>query len=338
MNASLLAAAIAPAIIAWLAIRLELTTRHAVRASDRPNERSLHDVPRPRLGGIGAMVAALPWAAWQAPGPLQVVLACAAALTVVSAIDDVRSLPATLRLAVHFAAAVVAVAALADGAQWPLALSALVVLAIAWATNLYNFMDGADGLAGGMAVIGFGACAVAAAQAGAPALAIACTALGSACAGFLAWNFPPARVFLGDAGSIPLGFLAGALGLAGYLAGAWPAAFPVLVFAPFVVDATLTFVRRAARREPVWRAHRGHCYQKLVLAGWSHRRLALAAYVVMLAGAGSALVARPAGVFVQCGIMAVWVAAWSALAWTIERKLRRVGEGGSVVSPRRSID
>jgi len=339
MSTVLAAAAIVPALVAWIVIRAALATAYATRAADHPNERSLHATPRPRVGGIGVLLAALPWAIWHAPGPLQVVIGCAAALALVSAADDLKSLPVALRLAAHFTAAAIAVAALASDAHWPPAAWAPAVLAIAWMTNLYNFMDGSDGLAGGMAVIGFGACAIAAAQAGVPALAIACAALASAAAGFLAWNFPPARVFLGDAGSIPLGFLAGALGLAGYRAGAWGAWFPVLVFSPFIVDASVTIVRRAARREPLWRAHRGHWYQRLVLAGWSHRRAALAAYALMLAAAASALVARPSGDFVQCGMMAVWLAAWLVLGWTIERHLRRAGQGGAASpGPGRSID
>jgi UDP-N-acetylmuramyl pentapeptide phosphotransferase/UDP-N-acetylglucosamine-1-phosphate transferase len=335
----MLAACIVPAIVAWIVIRIALVSRYAARAVDRPNERSLHEAPRPRVGGIGVMVAALPWGAWQAPEPLQAVIACAALLVMVSAFDDVRSLPAALRLAVHIAAAAIAVAVLATDAHWPIAVGIAVAVAIAWVTNLYNFMDGADGLAGGMAVIGFAAYAIAAAQAHDLPLAIACAALASASAGFLAWNFPPARVFLGDAGSIPLGFLAGALGLAGYLSDAWPPWFPVLVFSPFVVDATATILRRLARREPVWRAHRSHWYQRLVLAGWSHRRMALTAYGVMAAASGSALLARPAGEFVQCGMMVVWAAAFTALGWTIERHLRRVGQGGAAAKgPGRSID
>jgi len=338
MNVQLLASAIAPALIAWLVIRLALASRYAMHASDHPNERSLHDAPRPRLGGIGVMIAALPFAAWHAGGSLQVIVACAAGLAIVSALDDLRSLAVAVRLAVHLGAAALAVFVLVPASHWPLAASVAVVLAIAWMTNLYNFMDGSDGLAGGMALIGFGACALAAAQADALQLAVACAALASAAAGFLAWNFPPARVFLGDAGSIPLGFLAGTLGLSGFLTGAWPYWFPVLVFAPFIVDASLTFLRRLARREPVWRAHRSHYYQRLVLAGWPHRRVALAAYALMLASAASALLARTESAFVQCGIMAAWVVAWTALAWTIERQLRRGAKGGISVGPRRSID
>ncbi len=334
----MIAACVVPAVVAWIVIRIALATRYAERAADRPNERSLHDAPRPRVGGIGVMLAALPWAAWHASGPLLAVIACAAVLALVSAADDLRSLPAALRLALHFAAAAIAVAALGVGTPWPLAAGIVVALAIAWTTNAYNFMDGSDGLAGGMAVIGFGTYALAASQAQNLPLALACAGIASAAVGFLAWNFPPARVFLGDAGSIPLGFLAGALGLAGYRADAWPAWFPVLVFSPFIVDASATFLRRLARREPVWRAHRSHWYQRLVLAGWSHRRVALSAYGLMAALSASALAARPAGGFVQCGIMAVWAGAFTALAWAIERHLRRAGQGGAAPSGPPAVD
>jgi UDP-N-acetylmuramyl pentapeptide phosphotransferase/UDP-N-acetylglucosamine-1-phosphate transferase len=209
-------------------------------------------------------------------------------------------------------AALVSVLAMAQphGIPWPggWPVAALAVVGIVWAANLFNFMDGADGLAGGMAAIGFAALAIAAAQGGYKDLAVLCAAIASAAVGFLAFNFPPARVFLGDAGSIPIGFLAGAMGLHGAVSGIWPWWFPLLVFSPFVVDATLTVLRRAARGERFWVAHRTHAYQRLVLAGWSHRRLALAAYGVMAAASASALAARGGGAMVQCAILFVWAA------------------------------
>src|SRR5262249_27888994 len=109
---------------------------------------------------------------------------------------------------------------------------------------------------------------------------------------FLLLNFHPARVFMGDVGSIPLGFLAAALGLAGWHGDLWPLWFPLLVFGPFVGDATLTLLRRLARREPVWKAHRSHYYQRLVLMGMSHGRMAAFGYVAMAACAGAALLGR----------------------------------------------
>jgi UDP-N-acetylmuramyl pentapeptide phosphotransferase/UDP-N-acetylglucosamine-1-phosphate transferase len=247
-------------------------------------------------------------------------------LALVSFLDDVRSLPVQVRLPAHLVAAAVVVFAMATPALGVFA-AFLAILAIAWMANLFNFMDGSDGLAGGMAVIGFAAMAMAAAASGASALALVCAALASASLGFLTFNFPPARVFMGDAGSVPLGFLAGALGVHGIVAGAWPAWFPLLVFSPFIVDASVTLTKRAWKREAVWRAHRAHYYQRLVLAGWTHRRLALASYALMAAAALSALAARGADAEMRYGTIAAWVAAYLLLLIAIERYLRRAGHG-----------
>jgi UDP-N-acetylmuramyl pentapeptide phosphotransferase/UDP-N-acetylglucosamine-1-phosphate transferase len=176
-----------------------------------------------------------------------------------------------------------------------------------------------------MAAFGFGALAIGAAAAGQPALALTAAAIASASLGFLAHNFPPARVFLGDAGSVPLGFLAAALGLHGTLAGAWPLWFPFLVFSPFIVDATVTLLRRAARGERFWRAHRGHFYQRLVLGGWSRRGLAWSAYALMAAAAASALAGRAQGPEIPFGIILGWAAFYTLLLVAIERRLRSVG-------------
>ncbi|MBK9954574.1 MAG: hypothetical protein IPP18_05395 [Rhodocyclaceae bacterium] len=193
------------------------------------------------------------------------------------------------------------------------------MLALAWMTNLYNFMDGTDGLAGGMAVIGFGAYGLAA-WANAPALSMTCMAIVGAAIGFLAFNFPPAKVFMGDAGSIPLGFLAGALGILGWREGIWPVWFPILVFSPFIVDATVTLWRRLLRGERVWQAHRQHCYQRLILAGWSRRRLVLVAWALMAAAAVTALFARSASSALQAGALFVWLVIYMGAWMMIERR------------------
>jgi UDP-N-acetylmuramyl pentapeptide phosphotransferase/UDP-N-acetylglucosamine-1-phosphate transferase len=314
--------AVIPAFFSWALIALLRRTPLAHRALDRPNERSLHRLPTPRVGGIGVMLAALPIAIVGGGGELAAVLACAAVLALVSAIDDLRSLPIGVRLAAHIAAAALAVVELGPSG----AISVVVVLAIGWMTNLFNFMDGADGLAGGMAMIGFSAYAYAAHAAGEMPLAAASIALGAAAAGVLVHNFPPARVFLGDAGSIPLGFLAGALGLAGYARGAWPAWFPVLVFSPFIVDATITLARRVLRGERPWRAHRDHYYQRLVLAGWSARRLALASYALMIVVCVAALAGRAEGLMLQCGIISAAAGVYALLLVAIEGRLRPAGD------------
>ena len=308
----------APLALSIAICALLLRTSWSARLSDHPNERSLHTQPTPRIGGIAVMLAALPVAFALSTPALDIVWMLALGLALVSFADDMRSLPIAIRLPSHFAAAAVAAAAIAP--EWPVIILLVAAIGLAWMTNLYNFMDGSDGLAGGMAAIGFGTYAIAAAQSGSMPLALACAALAAAALGFLVFNFPPARAFMGDAGSIPLGFLAGALGLHGFVADAWPAWFPLLVFSPFVVDASVTIARRMLRRERFWIAHRTHAYQRLVLSGWSPRRLASGAYGLMLAAGVSAIAARTAGLANQYAILAVWGLLYLVVVMAIERR------------------
>jgi UDP-N-acetylmuramyl pentapeptide phosphotransferase/UDP-N-acetylglucosamine-1-phosphate transferase len=247
-------------------------------ALDRPNERSLHAAPRPRIGGLGIAVGVLLGFVLVPALPTYVV-PCYLGLASISFLDDRLGVAVTLRLSAHFAAAGVWVVAAMAGQG--LAMTLLLVFCIVWATNLYNFMDGSDGLAGGMTVIGFSFLAVAAWQTGHPDLAALCASVAGAGLGFLAYNFPPARLFMGDVGSVPLGFLAGAIGCWGSYEGAWPPWLPALVFAPFLADASVTLARRMFRGERVWHAHRDHYYQRLIRMGWSHRRTALVEYAIM---------------------------------------------------------
>ena len=293
-------------------------------ALDRPNERSLHEQPVPRTGGIAILAGAAVSLAFGV-GSLWLPLVLAAGLAVLSFVDDVRGLHTGMRLATHLAAAGVLAWYLLSPMQ-PLAL-VLLALGVAWITNLYNFMDGSDGLAGGMALIGFGGYALAAALAGHVPLAALDIALAASAGAFLLLNFPPARIFLGDVGSVPLGFLAAALGLAGWRDDVWPLWFPLLVFAPFIGDATLTLLRRLARGERVWRAHREHYYQRLVRMGAGHRGAALTGYALMVVCALAALYARGAAPAVQAAavgaaaIVLVAAAVWIDVRWA--RHLRR---------------
>jgi UDP-N-acetylmuramyl pentapeptide phosphotransferase/UDP-N-acetylglucosamine-1-phosphate transferase len=316
-----LAAAIVPALVCALVIAMLRGSRLHAALADQPNERSLHVQPRPRVGGIGVMVAALASGLLLADGQVKLVLLLAAALSVVSFADDRASLPIAARLLAHIAAAAAIAFTCIGAASWPLAIVA--TLAIAWMTNLFNFMDGADGLAGGMGTIGFGAYAAAAAFAHDLPFALGCLVLASACAGFLLHNFPPARVFMGDTGSIPLGFLAGALGTLGAVRGLWAWWFPVLAFAPFILDASVTLARRAVKRERIWRAHRSHSYQRLVLSGWSHRKLAMHAYALMLVSAACALAAQRAESPMRWAIIWGWAAVLLALFGSLERRFAR---------------
>ena len=275
-------APVAAFVVCWLTLTWLL--RRGRLPMDHPNERSLHATPTPRIGGLGIMAGVLVASVWLADAALLPVMVGAFALAAMSVLDDVRGLPVRVRFAAHFVAAASCLLALGVSG-WALLAGTLVVV---WMTNLYNFMDGSDGLAGGMATIGFGALALAAWLGDAPGLAIFCTSIAAAALAFLRFNFPPARVFMGDAGSIPLGFLAATVGILGARQHVWPWLFPLLVFSPFVVDASVTLARRALRGEKVWQAHRSHYYQRVVLLGASHRTLALAAYALMLTMAGLA--------------------------------------------------
>lgn len=290
---------------------------------DVANERSLHAGAVPRIGGI-AMAAGCGVAlvALGSPDAPVAILLAAFGLFLLSLADDWRSLAVLPRLLGHLAAATVAVVAL----QLPVVVAIPAVVALGWMTNLYNFMDGADGLAGGMTVIGFGAYALAA-WPQAPTLAWTCLTIAAAALGFLAFNFPPARVFMGDAGSIPLGFLAGALGLAGWRADAWPGWFPIVVFSPFIADATVTLWRRLRRGDRVWQAHRDHCYQRLVLSGWTHRALALAAWGLMMVTAAAALWLKDLSAGIQGLGVVAWIAAYGSVWRAIDRRWRDATNG-----------
>jgi UDP-N-acetylmuramyl pentapeptide phosphotransferase/UDP-N-acetylglucosamine-1-phosphate transferase len=305
--------------VAFLFARL-LLTRFAQFALDEPNARSLHERPIPRTGGIAILLGAaisLPFVATVLWLPLLIALC----LSVVSFVDDLRGMPTVARLAAHFVAAGVLAWYALSPMHW--AQLAVIVIALVWITNLYNFMDGSDGLAGGMATIGFGAYAAAAYLAGNTALAAVCIALAAAAAGFLVHNFHPARIFLGDVGSIPLGFLAGALGIVGWRDDVWPLWFPLLVFGPFIGDATITLLKRLINGERVWQAHRDHYYQRIVRMGVGHRGTALIGYLAMLVCAAAALFVRVESVPMQAAAFGAASAALAAMAVWVDRRWAR---------------
>jgi UDP-N-acetylmuramyl pentapeptide phosphotransferase/UDP-N-acetylglucosamine-1-phosphate transferase len=322
--------ALAAFIVTLVSLRLLLSKFGRKLVLDRPNERSLHERPVPRTGGLAIIAGVAAGCLVGQPG-FGATLGLAGALAAVSFLDDIFGLHTLLRFALHLtAAAVMLVVELRFPGWLPFAVFAL---GIGWYANLYNFMDGSDGLAGGMALIGFGAYGAAAALAGVHPLAELCLVLAAAAAAFLTRNFHPANIFLGDVGSVPFGFLAGALGLIGWNDGVWPLWFPILVFAPFVCDATLTLVKRALRGERVWQAHREHYYQRLVRMGFGHRGTAAIEYVAMLACAVIALSAREEAIPVQVTALAATTAALIAVAVWIDVRWARFAQQQSGVRP-----
>jgi len=307
-------------VLTALGIHALLRTGSAWRlALDRPNERSLHVRPTPRIGGLVLVPAFL--ASWAllpmaATGTgLLIALLC-----LLSYLDDRAHLPVAVRLVAHCAVAAIFLGFVAPRPGLPWLLAGVVAIVVL--TNLYNFMDGADGLAGGMALLGFSAYAWAAAP-GDMGLAVGSACIAAAAAGFLLFNFPPARVFMGDAGSISLGFAAAAIGVLGVQALLWPAWFPLLVFSPFWVDAGVTLLRRTLRGERFWRAHREHYYQRLIRMGWSHRRTCLASYALILVVAASALLGLSLPAAYQRAMLLAWGLVYLFLLAAIDLRWRR---------------
>lgn len=313
-------------LAAWLTTRACCHPASRLYFLDHPNDRSLHSQPIPRTGGVGVMVGSLVGVGLAAASgwlPANVLLAFGGAgvLALLGLLDDRHTLPARLRFLVQ----VLVAGGFLYGAGFSLdwVMGALLLLSLVWLANLYNFMDGSDGLAGGMALFGFSAYAVAAYLGGRFGLALASAAVAAGAAGFLLFNFHPARIFMGDVGSVPLGFLAGSLGLVGWGGGAWPLWFPVLVFAPFVLDATVTLLKRALRGEKVWQAHRSHYYQRMVRMGIGHRGTALRAYGLMLGTGGSAVLILPSGFSLQCITLTIWAIIFLAVGVWVDRRWRR---------------
>jgi UDP-N-acetylmuramyl pentapeptide phosphotransferase/UDP-N-acetylglucosamine-1-phosphate transferase len=242
-------------------------------------------------------------------------------LSVLSWIDDRSHVPIPVRFGAQLVASAIWIYC------FDLSLgSAVAVIALTWMANLYNFMDGSDGLAGGMAVFGFGAYAAAAWTSGDMSLAWLCMGISAGAIGFLLFNFPPARIFMGDVGSVPLGFAAGALGYQGWASGLWPWWFPLLVFSPFIVDATLTLLRRAFRHQKVLQAHREHYYQRLIRMGWGHRKTALAEYALMLIAAVSAFVLSHMSAVAQAAGLACWCTFYVLIAVRIDHAWKASGQ------------
>ncbi len=248
------------------------------RILDLPNERSSHSEPTPNGGGVplllaffAGLVSAGFWGAgWSTA--LVLLAGVASLLMVLGAADDLDGLPMPLRFLLY----AIACAATALYLLWDLpgvyVIAPAAALAMLWLLNLYNFMDGIDGIAGLQAVL---ACGGAAALSGDAQYTLFCLSLAAAHAGFLVWNRPPAKLFMGDAGSVPTGFLCGGLALLGWAGGQLEPAVWVILLAVFVVDASWTLVWRMATGQAFTSAHRLHAYQRLSRHWNSHARVDL---------------------------------------------------------------
>lgn len=284
-----------PAILAFLlplgatalGVRLILPWLRAREVLDHPNARSSHTQPTPRGGGIVvvAVVAVALWAIQAATAAplwrLAVLTVALLALAAVSWLDDRRGAPIALRLAVQIASVTAGLIAIGLG---PLAarlglpawlVGVVLALAWMWFVNLYNFMDGIDGITGTeTASIGVGLVALAVVTLGSVAgQGLAGLALAGAAIGFLLWNWHPAKIFLGDVGSVPLGYIVGGLLLQAVVAGHWAPALILPLY--YFGDATVVLARRALAGQRPWQAHKTHFYQRANQGGLSHGQVSL---------------------------------------------------------------
>jgi UDP-N-acetylmuramyl pentapeptide phosphotransferase/UDP-N-acetylglucosamine-1-phosphate transferase len=287
----------------------------------RPNARSSHKIPTPQGGGMAVVAAAcLPFSAiillsepdfkynwgggWDSYAPLAIIMAASAGLVVLGAIDDLRPLPVLPRLLLQLLAVSLAVSVagpflpLPDWIELP-----LLIIAGLWFVNLVNFMDGLDWITvaemvpitGFIAILGSGALTGAGFGAGIGLATIIAASLCGALLGFAPFNKPVARLFLGDVGSLPIGLLVGWMLL--QLAGTGALAAALLLPLYYLMDATITLLRRLRRREKVWEAHRSHFYQQATDNGFS--ALQVSAHVfglnLVLAGLATMTLVWPSG-------------------------------------------
>ena len=275
------AVAVATGVFCWLATGALIPILRRRGMLDYPNERSSHFDPTPRGGGIAVTISIL--LAWIALHKVGLVASSfvsialgTSLLAFVSWIDDLRGLSPGMRLVAQGAAVTIGILVLPSTRSaleaWLGSTLFFVAAGLVWVwwINLFNFMDGIDGLAvSEAAAICSGLLLFALVGDGAdPAAALLAAGIIGAATGFLVWNWSPARIFLGDVGSVPLGYLSGFLLLDLASRGRWKIALILPLY--FLADATITLLRRLLAGERVWEPHRQHFYQQAVRNGLPH--------------------------------------------------------------------
>jgi len=320
----------------WLVLHLAiglagtwLARAYAVRREliDHPGERRSHDVPTPRGGGIAIVIALLVAACvlgWRSPRQIVLIAGFVTGLLLVAGVgivDDHKPLSPWLRLGVQALAAAVLALAVA-GISGNLGVSVIAFVAVMVLTNVWNFMDGINGIAATQAALVAGGLIL---VVGGIWMWVA-LALFAACLGFLPFNFPRARIFLGDVGSGALGYAIAALFAVSLVDGRLPAPLLLLPLSAFLVDSGLTLLRRIANRERWWKAHAQHAYQRWANHSGSHT-------VVTFVYAGWTIAAwllawwlRPKAE----GQVVLWCLVWfttAAASWAWLQWLHEVGSG-----------
>jgi UDP-N-acetylmuramyl pentapeptide phosphotransferase/UDP-N-acetylglucosamine-1-phosphate transferase len=303
---------------------------------DEPNHRSSHVVATPRLGGLAfvpVLLGGLVLVSWTSPAAttgqrtaLTALVATGLLVALVSLIDDVRPQPAWLRLVLHLVAAAVIVAVAGSirvvdaGSVGSVYLAGTIstvvtVLWIAGFINAFNFMDGIDGIAGTQALVAGAGWVAYGLLTDLPLLTLCGALLAGTAAGFLAHNWSPARIFMGDAGSALLGILLATVPWVLGRSDLWLVS--LLLVWPFVFDTAFTLVRRVRRGERLWHAHRSHLYQRLVILGRSHRMVAALYGVLATLGLGAGVALVTGAALAPLGLVVIGLAAgglWMTVA------------------------
>ncbi|HMM79479.1 MAG TPA: glycosyltransferase family 4 protein [Pyrinomonadaceae bacterium] len=323
-KASLLALALVTAVISAAGVYFVRKWTLRKGMLDIPNERSSHSEPTPRGGGIViAIVSLTAFAIYSLAFRQEIAygfLIGAVLIVVVSWIDDVRDLPPAIRIAVHVIAAALL---LIDRGSYPIFVGGemtevstvlefiVSLLFIVWFINAYNFMDGIDGIAGVQSLAASAGWCALGVIAEEPAVAVLACVIFATSLSFLLFNWQPAKIFMGDAGSAFLGFTFSGIGLlAPPGSGIRILAFPVacLLLWPFMFDAFYTLVKRLLRHEKIWHAHRNHIYQQLVIRGYSHATVSIF-YGVLALSITIIAVTMPA---IGHSLVPAWIAAGAA--------------------------
>lgn len=325
----------------WLTRYLyQMPHDHWLSCVNHANERSLHVHPTAGSGGLAILSSfflmslllyGLGYFQDISQSFLMYFYAAGFLLASVSFIDDQKDISPLWRLLTHF---LVAYLVLIPSELYlsPLRLptfeginiiwlqQGLYILFVVWMINLYNFMDGMDGFAGGMSVFGFSTLAIAGLLAQHDAFALINALLVVSSLGFLVFNFPPAKIFMGDVGASTLGYFAAALILWANHSDILPLWAGLLAFSPFIVDATVTLFIRISRKEKIWQAHKTHHYQQLVEAGWSHKKTVLHSYGLMAACGVSALCLPWFSTVIQWAALLAWIIVYVVLMLSIRNK------------------
>ncbi len=330
-------------IASYVGVRIvrEWARRH--RVMDLPSPRTLHTKPTPRGGGLAVVLTFLAgsWLLYPHQGgevPFDLMLGFtlgAIAIAAISLLDDLRATPRFVRFTVQSAAAIAVIVAIESWEWEPVAspghsvwswiVPAVTFLWLTGLTNAYNFMDGIDGLAAAQAVLAGTAWAIVGWISGLPMISSIGILIAAASAGFLAHNWPPASIFMGDVGSAFLGFSFAVLPLmAGRVHHRLALIGPLLVW-PFLFDTAFTLLRRLIRRENIFEAHRSHLYQRLAVSGLSHGQVTMlysgfgSVATGLAVGVAAAWPATPALVLIVVPLSALGL--WMTVVWR-ERNAR----------------